>query len=430
MTAAAAQPLDAKPAADTITIRNLDSLLDQIANPELLEQGLVNIICIAPVRDKLADRWERSRDNIYERIEKQLARQLGPADYQTRITETDYLLSFSGDTRQSAQLRCMRILQELLELFLGQFTLEQIDIRAVTKRQGDQLVAEAVDIAALHRMASTGSASAKPATAPLGQPVKVAPKLSIDPIRVGNRTLHLDFEFRPIWDLRHDAISSFSLNAIPETDQSRSLGEARADRSQLNPDELTAIDLASVKHGLETLTYLFQKQSRFILHLPCSYETLASSRARPQFLNAIKSFAPELRRYIAFELQDLPSGVPQSRLSALVTMLNPFGRGVIASIRAQRAGSMSLRGCGLLGTAVELEPVGVPESEIFVRIGTFRERAHMAGDQLIAYGVNTRSLVMGCWSMGLTHVSGEAIAPACTMPYQMSRFRPLDLYMG
>lgn len=426
---AAAQPLDTKTAVGAITIRNLDSLLDQIANPELLEQGLVNIVGIAPVRDKLADRWERSRDNIYERIEKQLSRQLGAADYQTRITETDYLFSFSGDTRQSAQLRCMRILQELLELFLGQFTLEQIDIRAVTKRQGDQIIAETVDIAALHRMASAGAAAPRPA-APLGQAVKVAPKLSIDPIRVGNRTLHLDFEFRPLWDLRHDAISSFSLNAIPETDQSRSLGEARADRSQLNPDELTAIDLASVKHGLETLTYLFQKQNRFILHLPCSYETLASSRARPRFLDAIKSFAPELRRYIAFELHDLPSGVPQSRLSALVTMLNPFGRGVIAAIRAQRAGSMSLRGCGLLGTAVELEPAGFPESEIFVRIGTFRERAHMAGDQLIAYGVNTRSLVMACWSMGLTHVSGEAIAPACTMPYQMSRFRPLDLYKG
>lgn len=425
---AAAQPLDRNPAAGVITIRNLDSLLDQIANPQLLEQGLVNIVGIAPVREKLADRWERSRDNIYERIEKQLGRQLGAADYQIRISETEYLLSLPGDTCQSAQLRCMRILQELLELFLGQFTLEQIDIRAVTKRHGDQLVAEAVDIAALHSAATTGATAPQPAAAPIGQPVKVAPKLSIDPIRVGNRTLHLDFEFRPLWDLRHDAISSFSLNAIPETDQSRSLGEARADRSQLTPEELTAIDLASVKHGLETLTYLFQKQNRFILHLPCSYETLASSRARPQFLDAIKSFAPELRRYIAFELHDLPSGVPQSRLSALVTMLNPFGRGVIATIRAQRAGSMSLRGCGLLGTAVELEPAGLPESEIFVRIGNFRERAHMTGDQMLAYGVNTRSLVMACWSMGLTHVSGDAIAPACAMPYQMSRFRPLDLY--
>jgi hypothetical protein len=424
---AAAPASDETPAAGVITIRNLDSLLDQIAHPQLLEQGLVNIVSIAPVRDKLDERWERSRDNIYERIEKQLGRQLGTSDYQCRISDTEYLLSFPGDTRQSAQLRCMRILQELLELFLGQFTLEQIDIRAVTKREGESLTAEAVDITVLDRMVSTG-ATAEPARVALGSAIKGPPRLSMDPLRVGNRNLHLEFEFRPIWDLRHDAISSFSLNVIPETDQSRSLGEARADRGQLNPDELTAIDLAAVKHGLETLTYLFHKQSRFILHLPCSYETLASSRARPGFLNAIKSFAPELRRYIAFELHDLPTGVPQSRLSTLVTMLNPFGRGVIACVHAPRAGSFSVRGCGLLGTAVELDPVGLPEAEVFVRIGNFRERAHMAGDQLIAYGVNTKSLVMACWSMGLTHVSGEAIAPACAMPYQMSRFRPADLY--
>ncbi len=424
---AAAQSENATLGAANIVIRNLDSLLDQIAHPQLLEQGSVNIISVGAVREKLADRWERSRDNIYDRIEKQVSRQLGASDYHCRISETDYLLSFPGDTRQSAQLRCMRILQELLELFLGQSSLEQLDIRAVTKRQGETLTAEPVDIATLHRIA-IGAATAQPQPSSLGRTIAGPPRISVEPLRVGQRTLHLDFEFRPIWDLRHDAISSFSLNAIPQTDQSRSLGKSRAERTQLNPEELTAIDLASAKHGLETLSYLFEQKSRFILHLPCSYETLASSRARPQFLETLKSFAPELRRYIAFELHDLPSGVPQSRLSALVTMLNPFGRGVIASVRAHRLGGLSLRGCGLLGTAVELETVGFPESEIFVRIGTFRERAHLAGDQLIAYGVGTKSLVMACWSMGLTHVSGEAIAPVCAMPHQMSRFRPLDLY--
>jgi hypothetical protein len=420
---------DMAPGTANIIIRNLDSLLDQIAHPQLLDQGCVNIVSIAPVRDKLAERWERSRDNIYEHIEKQVSRQLGAADYQCRISETDYLLSFPGETRQAAQLRCMRILQELLELFLGQFTLEQIDIRTVTARQGETLTAEAVDIRALQGMTVDPEPSA-PARIPIGVPIPGRPKLPVEPLRIGSRALYLDFEFRPIWDLRHDAISSFSLSAIAETDQSRALGEARAERSQLNPDELTAIDLAAARYGLETLTHLFRQQSRFILHLPCSYETLASSRARPQFLDTLKSFGSEFRRYIAFELHDLPSGVPQSRLSALVTMLNPFGRGVIASVRAQKLLGLSLRGCGLLGSCVDLEPSGVAESEIFVRIGNFRERAHLAGDQLIAYGVATRSLVMACWSMGLTHVSGEAIAPPCAMPHQMSRFRPLDLYQG
>ncbi len=427
MSTAAAEINDPSPdAPTTISIRDLDSPLDQIASPQLLAQGCVNILSIAPVRDKIGARWERTRNNIYERVEKQIGRQLGACDYQCRISETDYLLSFPSEAQQSAQLRCMRILQELLELFLGQFTLEQIKIRTVTKREGDMLTSEDVDVAVLHKMAS--GALAAPASLPQFKPTDEPPPSAAEPIRIASRMLYLDFEFRPIWDLRHDAISSFSLNVIAETDQSRSLGEARADRSQLNPDELTAIDLAAAKHGLETLNYLFQRQNRFILHLPCSYETLANSRARPQFLEAIKSFAPELRRYIAFELHDLPTGVPQSRLSALVTMLNPFGRGVIASVRAQRAGTMLVRGCGLLGTAVELETVGLPETEIFARIGVFRERAHLAGDQMIAYGVSTKSLVMACWSMGLSHVSGAAIAPACSIPYQMSRFRPLDLY--
>ncbi|HVZ68900.1 MAG TPA: hypothetical protein VG891_05510 [Rhizomicrobium sp.] len=423
-----AAPLtNAVPRTGDIVIRNLDSLLDQVAHPRLLEQGCVNTISIAPVRDKLGDRWQRACNNIYDRVDKQISRQLGAADYYCRISDTDYLLSFPGDARQSALLRCMRLLEELLELFLGEFTVEQIAIRTIVKRQGETLTTEIVDVATLRRMAAGGCEPVRSASIVQPAPARIAPAAA-EPVHVGSRPIYLNFEYRPIWDLRHDAISSFSLNVIPETDQSRSLGESRADHSQLTPEELSAIDLASVRKGLETLTNLFRNQNRFILHLPCSYETLASSRARPQFLGAIKSFAPELRRYIAFELRDLPIGIPQSRLSALVTMLNPFGRGVIANIRTQRTGSFSLQGCGLLGAAIELESASSPEDEIFARIGAFRERAHMAGDQLIAFGVATTSLVMACWSIGLSHVSGDAVAPACAMPYQMSRFRPLDLY--
>ena len=422
---AAAKPNEAAPGPATITLSDFDSLLDQVAHPQLLEEGCVNIVSIAPVRDKLGERWGRSRDNIYRHIEKQLGRQIGAADYQCRISETDYLLSFPGENRQSAQLRCLRILQEMFELLLGQFTIEQLSIRAVTKRVGSELTAEAVDVATLHRMATGAAARTAP---PPAKAVPAPPRFALDSLRIGTCTLYLDFEFLPIWDLRHDAISSFSLNVIVETDLSRAMGELRADRSHLKPDELTAIDLAAVKHGQQILTHMFQQKSRFILHLPCSYETLASSRARPQFLEALKSFGPGLRRYIAFELRDLPSGVPQSRLSELATLLSPFARGVIAIVPAQRALTLSCKGCGLLGTALELEADGMPETEAFALINTFRERAEGAGEQMIAYGVATKSLVMACWSMGLSHISGAAIAPPCKLPYQMSRFYTLDLY--
>ena len=72
---AAAKPNEAAPGPATITLNDFDSLLDQVAHPQLLEEGCVNIVSIAPVRDKLGERWGRSRDNIYRHIEKQLGRQ-------------------------------------------------------------------------------------------------------------------------------------------------------------------------------------------------------------------------------------------------------------------------------------------------------------------------------------------------------------------
>jgi hypothetical protein len=333
-----------------------------------------------------------------------------------------------GEGAHSAQLRCFRILEEILTTLLGRFTIDQVQIKAIVGTDGEFLISRIVDAVALAKAAATASAS-KNDQEPDGVAATFVPPTGSS-IFVGEKELHLQFEFRPVWDLRREVISSFSIHTIVETDQSRALGGGKVHRAQLTNEELAAIDIAASEHGRDILNYLLGRQCRFILHLPCAYETLADSRARQRFLDTIKRLSAELRRYVVFELTDLPVGVPQSRLSALAAMLKPFGRGVIAVARPNRSELLAFHGCGLQGLALDLQPLDMREDEMFERIGLFRDLGHMAGDQLIAYGVATRSLAIACWSLGLSHMSGPAISPTVAIPHQMLRFSARDLYQS
>lgn len=409
-----------------IDISGLSAVLDRIASPDLLARGCVNVIGIEPVQEKLGPRWARMQEHIHDRVEKYIARQLTASEYQFRVSETQYIVSMPEESAHSAQLRCFRILEEILTTLLGRFTLEQVKIKAIIGSDGEFLLSKVVDTAALAR-AAAAAATPKP------DPVRKGNVLAFSPptrstITVDEKDLHLQFEFHPVWDLRREAITSFSLHTVVETNQSRASNAKTIDRTQLTAEESAAIDIAASEHGSDILNYLLGRQTQFILHLPCGYETLANSRTRQRFLDTVKRLSPELRRYVAFELVDLPVGIPQSRISALTAMLKPFGRGVLANVRPTRSELLTFHGCGLGGLTLDLQALDLREDEMFERIGLFRDLGHIACDRLIAHGVTTRSLAIACWALGLTHMSGPAVEPAVAIPRRMHRFNARDLY--
>lgn len=412
--------------ANQIDISGLSAVLDRIASPELLARGCVNVIGIEPVQEKLGPRWARMQEHIHDRVEKYIVRHLSASEYHCKVSDAQYIISMPGENAHSAQLRCFRILEEILTTLLGRFTLDQIKIRAIVGAEGEFLLSKTVDAGALARAAAAARLT-KAEPAQENNVVAFSPPTR-STITVGERELYLQFEFRPVWDLRREAITSFAMNTAVETEQSRASGVGRINRSQLTDEETAAVDIAASEHGRDILNYLLGRQTQFILHLPCGYETLANSRTRQRFLETVKRLSPELRRYVAFELTDLPVGIPQSRISTLVAILKPFGRGVLAKVRPNRSELLTFHGCGLGGLTLDLQELDLREDEMFERIALFRDLGHLACDRLIAYGVTTRSLAIACWALGLTHMSGSAVAPVVAIPRQMHRFSARDLY--
>ena len=407
-----------------IDMRGASAVLERVDIPGLLERGCVNVIGIEPVQEKLGARWTRMQDHVHERVQKYIARRLASSEYYARISDVQYIISMPGEDAQSAQLRSFRILEEILTTLVGRFAVEQVRIGSVASVEGNYLVTHSVDVSALASAASSNASKAEDTREGVVVPF-LPPRTRT--IQVGEKELHLQFNFRPVWDLRREAISSFGLQTIVEPGQSQSK-DVKTERVPHTDEELTAINIAAAEHGRDVLNYLLERQTRFILHIPCTYETLANTRARARFLELIKKLSPDQRRYVVYELTDLPIGVPQSRISDFAAMLRPFGRGVIAIARPNRSELLTFQGCGLQGLALDLDELQMRENEMFERIGLFRDIGQMAGDQLIAYGVTSRSLAIACWALGLSHMSGPVVAPPVPIPRQIHRFSARDLY--
>ena len=58
----------------------------------LLDDGRINVIALDPIADRLGDRWESRREQVYEHLERALNKKLSPTDFFLRVSDTVYLV--------------------------------------------------------------------------------------------------------------------------------------------------------------------------------------------------------------------------------------------------------------------------------------------------------------------------------------------------
>ena len=105
---------------DRISAAGAQDVLDRLQNTALLESGAVNVIGLDAIRRKLGDRWPHKRSQIWEHVERELERNLGPADIFLRTDDISYMIAQPGSAGFAAQSICLSILQDILKFFLGE----------------------------------------------------------------------------------------------------------------------------------------------------------------------------------------------------------------------------------------------------------------------------------------------------------------------
>ena len=394
--------------ADRITRAGVTDVLDRLSSPALLNAGLVSVIGLDAIRRKLGDRWPIKRGQIWDHVERELERTLGPADIFLRTDDVSYTIAQPGADRYVAQGVCFTILQDVLKFFLGESRIADMDVRTVAAINGGQMTSMPVDLTKLRRGTDSHPAVETPAeqlaasvTGPLADQAPAAshwkPPLAgrhsiieLSPTKRGSFDLKLTVD--GVWNLKRGLITSFLI-------------EREGVRGKTDMAELEEIDVATLVYASTLLEEQVEQGGPLTLHLPLSFTSLATQRTRQRLLALTQSVRESMRRAVLLEIADLDPGVPPSRLIEVVGLVRSLCVGIIGRVRPTKAALAAVKGCGLRGVAVSAEHLAPHQPEFDARLKAFVALARDISPNLLIHGLPDPRMVDLATAAGFTHAS-------------------------
>jgi hypothetical protein len=380
--------------------------LERIKGANILAAGVVNLIGLDAIRRELGERWSGKAARVWEHVERELERTLGPTGLFVRVDEVSYLIAQPGEEGFAAQAICLSILQEVLRFFLGELRPGDICVRMVTSVEGGEITSAPVDPIAPRRRPApeietaperAGDAAKGPLADHAPTPKAWAPPLAgrvcamaLAPPK--RPPFELSLRVEPVWNLRRGLITSFlidraGLPAKPE------------------PADLEEIDVATIAYVMTLLEEHVQQGGPLVLHVPISFATLAALRGRERLIRMTRPVREAMRASMLIEIDDLDAGVPPSRLIEVVGLVRSLCAGVLARARPSKAALEAVRGCGVKGLAVEAAWLAPGAADLAARLKAYAYHARDVAPNLLVHGLARADMVDQAAAAGFTHAS-------------------------
>lgn len=340
-----ADGLEARPGVERFSTHELGPVLERFRASGMLEEGRINLIGLDAIAERLGDKWEGRREQIYHHVDRSLTRHLEDGGFFQRVSPTDYLVVQPGLGKFSGQVSCLRYLRYLLTHFLGGAAPEAIDVLEVTSLNGGRIFAAEIDRAHAIRAAQTEPPVVPPESDELPTPWN--PFVAAD-----GRTLRVSCHLEPVFELKTFAQIGFRIvrrvllmpGEIELTPQ-----ELR----NLTTADIEKVDLATIARGVSRLGAEQGNARQPSLFLPVSYTTLASQRGRGPLIARFKAATQGVEKGLVCEISDI-EGVPGSALAAVAVLIKPFCLIVVGKLgEAPGRTPEDLRGVRLQGVAFE-----------------------------------------------------------------------------
>jgi hypothetical protein len=376
--------------------------------------GSFHLVGLAEIRERLGANWDRVRDKVHQETRRIIERRIGAKDVYFAGSADDYVLVFAVLGKSAAQLVCAKISQEVQRSMLGDSETQDISVRTlvceidgnfrIEKTKLSDLVAAAVVAAA------TGSASAELVWADMPAPPTFGPGAPALPKHAQSGIV-----YRPVWDVRREAVSTYLTRRGPTVGA--------------GPDELSRLEHEALQAGIEMLADLYQNQFRLRLSFPVSFEAIASVSRLRTYLALCRTIPEHLRKLVAFELVNLPIGVPNGRLTELAVALRPYCGLILATVDWRHADLSQFTKTGIRLVNAVISP-GSNEKQNMAEMDRFAIAAEKAELQSAIEGVGTSSLALAAKAAGVNFISGDRIGPCVEAPHGMLRISWNDVYFG
>lgn len=384
--------------------------------------GRVNFIGLSKIREKLGDRWGRVAERADEITRRAIERRLTAADVYTRYKELHYLIIFAHLPREQAQLKCALIAEEITKRLLGEdIAPDLLEVKTMISALGDALELEDVP-----RIESLAARLAEGDPAQTERRVTQPPDdddtwWEAQPPATADAMSGVAFVYRPMWDVRHKAITSYACTPI-----------ANPGGPQLHvsdPSVLRRLDALAQRRVITDLRNLVKANRRMMLALPVHFETLAALASRNEYMELCRrGIPPEGSRLLVFELVSIPDGLPQSRLLELSAILRRFGRSVLMRSPVARTMFRPAAETGIAAVGIEAPGDSVPEARQMQDMERFAAAARRAGLTTYVHGLRTISLTTAAIAAGFDFVDGDVLTSVVERPQNVYGFEMTQLF--
>ncbi|AWK87762.1 hypothetical protein [Azospirillum thermophilum] len=381
--------------------------------------GCIHLIGLADIREELGSRWEAVKDRVHDYTCRALQRVLSPNDLWFRLNDSDYVVVFAVLDKPAAQLVCGKIVANLHSALLGNSDLHRVTVRtAVLQIDGGVMVEKAHLDELLDRavLAARGLEDGAEGGGVGGEATGDEPavrRLSVARTKLPAPSVL----FRPYFDTHKKVISTYACRPDAETARYLALRSAGGlDRERA----AVAFDHEALASAVEIYVDLYANKFRYAQTIPVHFDTLAVQRNRRLYIEQCQAIPEHLRSFLAFELLDLPGGVPYGRLAELAALLRPFARAVMVQIADE---AMDLHTCaqaGIRGAGLCFDP-RVTDHQATDRMRLLCQSARKSGLFTYVEGVRNAVMLHAAEEAGVSYVAGPVIGPDAEFPEHMRR---------
>lgn len=384
------------------------AVLERLAGSDRLERGAVFIISVEAIKERSAERWPRRRDDVWGYLGRKLNEYLSYQDIHHRISETDVLVAMTTEDGVAAQAVGMKVLEDVLEFFLG--AAERVDIRlkAVSRIDGTVLSCTPLDPNTI------ATAREREAAAPYLRDVSAEAERARNPVSFvahNGQRLQVAFALEHVVSLSHGVTAVLR---VEPTVTFSATGETISTRKfhRLADEDIAAIDRATLAFG--ALFIPEDARTRPPVILPVSFRTMGGRKGRHSLINIEGAPAERVRQGALLEFVDIDRGTPSGRLVEVASLVGRLTRGVLARLQASREALAPVQDARFNGLTIDFADLGLPDSRLEEVMRVMIRQMRGKAPALIAQGLGERLHLEMADSAGFTHAALRAAPDTVT----------------
>lgn len=402
-------------------------LRDALAVRTHLNGNLLTFIGLDEIRDRFPQEWNRNRDRILGTARSILGQFTDPAaDIVLPRGEAGFIVLFTRLGKDEALLRAAMIKAEILKRFTGDDALDTLDVhvQAMELESGEVMNGALGDLLAKLDPAAGAPtpAAGKPEPKAPARPEQKAYRASLTEIgaqastpldelekRFGYDVDELDFAFQPYLYAPRGVFSVFACKPVRYGAFGDILAGYAVLPREVEPAQVAALDIMTLLRARHGLVDMAVRKRVAMVIVPVSFETMTNRSASAEYVALLQKIPSDLRNYLVISLGRCPVGVPEGRMTEIMTPLKRLARAVCFRVDSPRQSLAAVKSAGAYSVGFNLLHVG-PDMATPASVSRFVATARKLGLQTFIDGVNTPEQLRFCREAAPDYLGGRSLA--------------------